>query len=443
MAGLVVDGPQPGRVLLGRLALDKPHFRAGPALAAEPCRGVLVLGPARSGKTTSLLVPAVAGWDGAVIATSIRSDVLAATWETRRDAGSRVLIYNPKNVGGYGSNTWSPLIAAMGEKPWTGARRTAKVLIEASGLAEHGANANAAFWNAAAADYLAPLLLAAAQDGPSMEPVMRWLQDAGAAEDEVPELLVKHPRALQAAQGVWKLAAKLKDSIFLTARTALSAYEDDDVMATCLSGSSGEATDITPATVLDTLDDNELGATLYVVSPPTQWRYFAPLFTALLDSLVDAAYSKAGEVGRLDPPLLLAGDEIGNIAPLPELPAWSSTAAGAGIQIITCLQDLGQAERIWGEAGTRTLMSNHPAKLILGGTSDSATLRWAQEMLDEIQTSQWVESRGPGGRSASEHLERGPLLTMAQIRQMPRGGALLVNESAPAAVVELHQWTAI
>ncbi len=331
----------------------------------------------------------------------------------------------------------------MGEKPWTGARRTAKVLIEASGLAEHGANANAAFWNAAAADYLAPLLLAAAQDGPSMEPVMRWLQDAGAAEDQVPELLAEHPRALQAAQGVWKLAAKLKDSIFLTARTALSAYEDDDVMATCLSANPGEATDITPATVLDTLDDNQLGATLYIVSPPTQWRYFAPLFTALLDSLVDAAYSKAGEVGSLDPPLLLALDEVANIAPLPELPAWASTAAGAGIQIVTCLQDLGQAERIWGEAGTRTLMSNHPAKLILGGTSDSATLRWAQEMLDEIQISQWTENRGPDGKSASEYLERQPLLTMAEIRQMPRGGALLVNESAPGAVVELRQWTAI
>jgi type IV secretory pathway TraG/TraD family ATPase VirD4 len=191
------------------------------------------------------------------------------------------------------------------------------------------------------------------------------------------------------------------------------------------------------------LDEDELGATLYIVSPPTQWRYFAPLFTALVDSLVDAAYTRAGDSGRLDPPLLLALDEVANIAPLPELPAWASTAAGTGIQIISCLQDLGQAERIWGDAGTRTLMSNHPAKLVLGGTSDSATLRWAQDMLKEIQTSQWIESRGRGGRSASEHIERKPLLTTAEIREMPRGGALLINESTPAAIVELRQWTTI
>lgn len=62
-----------------------------------------------------------------------------------------------------------------------------------------------------------------------------------------------------------------------------------------------------------------------------------------------------------------------------DLPSIASTAAGAGIQPITVLQDLGQAEAIWGQEGARTLLQNHFARLILGGTADLRTLEWRRQ----------------------------------------------------------------
>jgi type IV secretory pathway TraG/TraD family ATPase VirD4 len=453
MRELVVSEPEPGRVLLGRLSADTTEAmlwglvdaeRSNPALASPPGYGVMVVGASRSGKTTSILSPSVVRWDGPVIATSIRSDVLRNSWEAREEAGWPVLIYNPKNQGGFGSNTWSPLVAAMGDKPWPGARRMATALIEASGIVENGANQSQDFWNAAAADYLAPVLLAAAVDGPSMEPVLRWLQKGDKARVEIRRQLSDHPEALSAAEAVWKLVPKQRDSIYLTARTALSAYQDDDVMSTCRS--DGPLPDITPDSVLGSTGDNATpGATLYVISPPTDWRYFAPLFTALLTSLIDAAYNRAEQETSLDPPLLLALDEVANIAPIHDLPSIVSTAAGAGIQVVTGFQDLAQAERIWGVDGARTLLQNHYARLILGGTADLATLEWAQAMLGEVESERITQSTEGtfGRRTTSRSSERMPVATAAELRTMPRGTALLICGSFPAARVTLRQWTTI
>jgi type IV secretory pathway TraG/TraD family ATPase VirD4 len=176
-----------------------------------------------------------------------------------------------------------------------------------------------------------------------MEPVIRWLNDEAVAREEVPSRLSAYPEALSEAESVWANYPKLRDSIYETARVALKAYKDQDVRQTCLASDAGPLPEITPDTVLGT--EGKPGATLYIVSPATDWRYFAPLFSALVTSLLDAAYSRAeaDSKGKLDPPLLLALDEAANIAPINDLPSYSRTAAEADIHVITVIQDLGQA----------------------------------------------------------------------------------------------------
>jgi type IV secretory pathway TraG/TraD family ATPase VirD4 len=426
----------------------------GPALAAEHCAGVLVIGASRSGKTSSLLAPAVTHWYGPVITTSIRDDVIAQTVAKREAAGWPVLVYNPKLEGEYGSSTWSPLTAAMGDKPWVGAIRMAEVLVEAAGRAEGGFNREQDFWNDAAASYVAPLLLAAAQLGSSMEPVMRWLHTIDEVEtdarggfkgypvrEEIRDLLDGYPEARRAAESVWSLYDEARGSIYLTARTTLAAYNDPDALSTCGTAGRGKTVDITPDTVLGTPTTN--GATLYLVAPPTNRRHLAPLFTALLTSMMEAAFSRSSGGRLMNPPLLLALDEVANIAPIKELPDYASMAAGSGIQLITVLQDLGQAESIWQQTGTRTLFTNHAAKLIFGGTTDIATLKWVQEMFGEAEMLRYTESFGKGGKSISRTPERRPLLTTDEIRRLPKGAALLVYGRERAAIVTLTPGTTI
>ena len=77
---------------------------------------------------------------------------------------------------------------------------------------------------------------------------------------------------------------------------------------------------------------------------------------------------------RLDPPLLLALDEIGNLAPLPSLPALMSEGGGSGITTLTVLQSLSQARDRWGEQAANTIWDAAIAKIILGGGSNARDL---------------------------------------------------------------------
>jgi len=281
--------------------------------------------------------------------------------------------------------------------------------------------------------------------------VLRWLRDVDSARAEVPPRLRNYPHALLGAKAVWDLTQRQRDSINLTARTSLSAYQDPAVMRTCQSARPGEPPDITPETVLGIPPDPDrgipgrAGATLYVLSPTMDWRYFAPLFTALLTSIINAADYRATGTRGLDPPLLLALDEVANITPLKELPNIASTAAGSGIQLITVLQDLGQSDRIWGPEGTQTLLQNHYARLILGGGADPATLGWVQELMGEMEVVMTSEAKGHWydvvGKSRS--IQYRPVTTAKELRTMPRGTGVLMCGTYPAARVTLRQGTTI
>ena len=76
LRALRVDGPTRGRLILGR------HGRQ--LIAAEERQSVIVLAPAQSGKTTGLAIPSLREWDGPALVTSVKSDLLAATFAARR-----------------------------------------------------------------------------------------------------------------------------------------------------------------------------------------------------------------------------------------------------------------------------------------------------------------------------------------------------------------------
>jgi type IV secretory pathway TraG/TraD family ATPase VirD4 len=71
------------------------------------------------------------------------------------------------------------------------------------------------------------------------------------------------------------------------------------------------------------------GSTLFIVGPSHYQEVAAPMIVGLVDSIAQRAAELAARApqGRLDPPLLLALDEVANIAPLRTLPRWSARAA--------------------------------------------------------------------------------------------------------------------
>jgi type IV secretion system protein VirD4 len=89
---LLVLGPRRGRIILGRRDRIRDRLLGRLYLAVEQCHSVLAFGPPGSFKTHGLVIPAILEWQGNLVTTSIKPDVLRATLrppsQPRRRLGS-------------------------------------------------------------------------------------------------------------------------------------------------------------------------------------------------------------------------------------------------------------------------------------------------------------------------------------------------------------------
>ena len=426
---LLVRRPAPGRLVLGRWGRG--------LLAAESRQSVLVVGPTQTMKTSGLAVPALLEWDGPVLATSVKTDLLRDTVAARRARG-RVWIYDPAACTGLPADSWSPL---AGAQTWAGARRTASALVDA---ARSGApsTADADFWYSTSTKLLAPLLLAAAVSGGTMTDVVRWVdtQDDG----EVMEILARggHQPALTAARASFSREERARSSIFTTTETVLDPFAEPSAVPGDLGGfgvgDSGPGAAIDPGPLLDG------GAhTLYLCAPAHEQRRLRPLFSALVDQVVRAVYERCSATGRpLDPPLLMVLDEAAAIAPLEDLDGIAATGAGQGIQLVTVWQDLAQVSARYGSRAA-SVVNNHRARIILSGVSDAGTLDQVSALLGETASAESSTTvTADGARSTTDSTVFRRLAPVDVLRRIEPGEGLLLYGHLPPVAMALRPWFA-
>jgi type IV secretion system protein VirD4 len=415
LADLRVRRSEPGRITLGY------HRRA--LIAAEERVSVMVVGPTQSGKTTGLVVPAIREWDGPVLATSTKADVLVHTLPARSELGE-ARVFDPTGATSLPHAAWSPLTASTS---WTGARRTAAALL---GVGDRRAShyADDAFWRPAGARYLAALLHAATKTADlTMADVLHWI--ATSDFDQPTKLLDATTRndatpATDAIQSVKGSDHRFASSLLQTIGTALDPWQEPRVAGATMGQSRISA------------DWLLTGAnTLYMVAPADDQRRLSGLFTALVSHVVAAAYERSAKTGQpIEPALLLALDEVCNIAPLPNLDEIASTGPGQGVHLLCVLQNISQSYDRWGRDRAETIIANHRARLFCSGIGDRATLDYLRGTLGEEEIARIsTQHHGlvPGTRTHST--EHRPLATPHRVRQADRSQSLLVyGRLAPA-----------
>ena len=111
----------------------------------------------------------------------------------------------------------------------------------------------------------------------------------------------------------------------------------------------------------------------------------APLFACLANEVRYEAALLGSRMpgGRLDPPLLMALDEVTQICPVP-VPSWLADSGGKGIQIITVAHGEAQLRSRWGKDGARVILDTSGAKIWLPGISDPDTLEMASKLCGTI-----------------------------------------------------------
>lgn len=416
----------------GRLALGR---HGGRMLYAEHRHALVAFGPPQSGKSAGIAVPALLEWRGPAVASSIKTDLLAAT-HGRRESLGEVLVFDPFGLApGIRSHTWSPLHQA---DTWDGALEVAWRLASAGEVDRRNLEGGD-FWAIAAEQRLAPLLYGAAINGLGMEDVVRWAYGQGtreldqalacAAGDAADESQREDAcAAYDAVQAFEAQADRTRSSIEATAQTLLRAYRFTRVAR------SAAATEITADRVLDQ------AATLYLIGDAKASKLLRPIFLALLGEVVDRAYERATlSGGRLDLPLLLCLDEAGNVAPLPNLAEIASTAPSHNIQLVSIFHDLGQARSRYGRQ-TETVINSHRARMLLPGVADLDTLRYFAGLVGEEEAPEITRTTAATGSSRSAGRRRRPLVAAEALRQLPDRHALLIYGRIAPVRLRLRMW---
>ncbi|WP_199034679.1 type IV secretory system conjugative DNA transfer family protein [Glycomyces salinus] len=407
-----------GRASVDHVAVDLGKAAGvGRRLAADIENSVLVLAAPRQGKTSQVVIPWLAHWQGPALATSVRPDIVEATYTFRENIGP-VAVLDVSDTVWPEALKWSPVV---GCEDYDKARRRAKVMVTVGRL-ETADSTNAGFFQANATNLLAGWLHAAALGGRGLDDVAAWALDETNMQAAV--ILEAHPGTAPGVEGnldgLYNLAPETRSSLFATVQTALAPMLSTRARAV-FSPSRSEHFDI--ETFL------RKSGTVFLLVPQTKASELAPLISAFVDEVTETATALATEndSGRLDPPLGMFLDEVANIAPLERLPDLMSYSAGSGIFITAILQELAQARARWGNEGADMLWGASTIKIALGGlTGDEA------ERFSKLAGKWWEDlpgiQYGPHGVTHAPRDRDREVITASQIRELDadKGEALII-----------------
>jgi type IV secretion system protein VirD4 len=391
--------------------LGRAHYRHRLRVPLE--EHVLVMAPPRTFKT-AFLANVIMEYPGPAIATTTKADLLALTGAVRAQRGP-VHVFNPQGIGGVPSTfSWSPVDGC--QDPATAIRRADAFAFAVSqqGVEDGG------FWAAKASDYLRGYFHAAALAGYDMRAVTAWVSGA---DPQVPERILAAAGARQ-----WALTlAELRSEAHKTAATVRMvmsralAFMADPALAASVLPAPWEGFSI-PRFAASR-------GTLYMIAEAIgEDAPVAPLFAALATEIHYAAalMGQASGSGRLDPPLLLALDEVTQICPVP-LPSWLSDSGGKGIQVVAVAHGEAQLAERWGDHGRQIVWDTSSVKAFLPGITDTTTLQAASTLCGQAQ---W-KVRGQDHRTLHD------IASPDMIRQLPAGFALLIRGGCAPVIARL------
>ncbi|MCL4677154.1 MAG: type IV secretory system conjugative DNA transfer family protein [Alphaproteobacteria bacterium] len=399
---------------------------------------MLAYAPARTGKTTSLVVPALLHWtSGSVIVTDVKGELTELTAAWRRKDGQRILILNPFGARGIPGLRFNPLRVLVEDVLRTGGRDLhalgkliALQLIPERGFGEGG---DGIFFRNGGRRLIVTFLLylAAFEPRTCTLPGLRacvWSSEAEkfaiAAKMQGSKLfaglLREYGNAL--ADGLEPEYVKTFGAFRDNALNALDLYEAHSDF-----GKSLMESDFTLSDVLDGR------TTLYLILPESKLETHGPWMGLIVTLLLETVAASATMHER-HTRLLFLLEEMGNLGRLPNLGKALSLLPGKGVRCWMIFQSRRQSLDIYGPN-------------IAGLIEEQSSLMQAWSIRSEFDRKAWSARIGNAtrkGRSVArdaENLfspwrlsvgERGfPVLSPDEIGRLPEHEQLIAIAGQP------------
>jgi len=366
---------------------------------------VLIMAAQRTGKS-GIIADRILDHPGPVLATSTRADLYQTTAGARARRGP-VHVFNPQQVGDVPSTLKWDLLGPC--KDLVMARRMA------SWLKVPGIGGDLQWFQQKGDVALACLLWAAAVSGRTILTVYEWVQLHG--HQACLQVLATHP---DSSPQLFAVAKRM----FEENRTSGSIRDTIDLtLSWSILPGLAEAVTPAPGEGFSAADFTTSCGTLYLIAAGDDDSPLTPLFRALA-SWVHYEAGLSGSKGphkRLDPPLLMALDEVTQVCPV-DLPVMLSDSAGKGVLITSVCHSTSQLEQRWGKPGAATIWACSGTKVLLGGISDPDTLKHTSELCGTVRDGDGKE----------------PVMPPELLRMLPEWRALIVRMNLHPVVVKVR-----
>ncbi len=399
---------RPGLSLSARLTLPTAEFavRLGRAqyfrrLYAAFELHCLILAPPRTDKT-GLLADRIIRHPGPVLTTSTRADLHQLTSPLRRARGP-VHVFNPEGVGDVPSTfAWDLLDVCTDELM---AFRMADWL--AGDTPGYG---DLAWFEEQGTVGMSGLLLAADMTGASLADVYQWTQRRGHERALAALAELGNPQlhaAVRALMEENRTAASVRATIARALKWAVIPQ---------LAAAAGRCG------TFSARDFALEGGTLHLIASGDSRSVITPLLRALASYVhyVAGLEGSRTPAGKLDPPLLMAMDELAQVCPV-DAPSMLADSAGKGIVFVTVAHSLAKLEERYGEEGAANIWAVSGVKMLLRGITEPQTLEDVSRVCGTLDDD---ETR---------------IVPPDVLRRLPQHCALVINMDLSPAVVRVSR----
>ena len=402
--------------------------RLGALVRHDGPEHVFCFAPTRSGKGVGLVIPTLLSWPHSVLVYDIKKENWALTAGWRRQF-SRTWRFEPTSMDSVRFNPLLEIRKGLSEVRDT--QNVADILVDPTGEKETRDH-----WQATAHALLCGAILHVlyAEADKTLAGVAAVLSDPACTQRQMlarmlltPHLPTgPHPAIAQAAREMLNKSDNELSGVFSTAMACLGLYRDP-VVARNTAASDFRIADLMNA---------DAPVSLYLVVPPSDLARTRPIVRLMLNQ-IGRRLTESMEVGTKKAyrhRLLLLLDEFPSLGRLEFFETALAFIAGYGLKAVLIAQSLNQLEKAYGP--NNSILDNCHIRLAYAA-NDDRTARRISDLLGQTTEKRVQKSFSGSGlflthRSESEQEYGRPLLTPAEVNQLPQDdGILLVGGLLP------------
>lgn len=422
--GTLIDAGRKG--LLARQGLILGRLNGATITSDDPSH-VLVVGPTRSGKGVSFVIPNGYNWRGSSVWFDPKRELFEALSAHRQALGDKVFMFSP---GERETHRFNPLDFIRRD-----AHMATDAAVVASFIVPEGTGSSE-IWARTGRQLLTALIgyvvASPRYDGQRhLRAVMNltatgveFLRVLTNIRDDEQEFLPSW--VVQGLNQFIALEKETRNSAFFNLTAALNPWTNDLVAAA------------TASTDFDIAQLRKDPMAIFIGCSVAQLDIFRPIIKILIQQIHDVLMTAMP--GPDEPhQVLIVIDEFRQLGKMESLVSKLTINAGYGFRMVLILQDLAQLDELYGKATRQTTVSACQVKLFIR-MNDLETSEYVSKMLGSttIEVRTPIIRTGQGifaTRDKSVSYQERALRTAEELRQMPSDRAIVLVPNAPGFVI--------